>query len=119
MSAPHLLDTNILLRLSNPADVLHETCAKQIEQLHRAGATLYVTAQVLIEFWAVATRPTNVNGLGWNAENVSLELDDILVRFGLLPDHPAIFEHWRGYVSSHRIHGKKVHDVRLIATMKA
>ena len=60
----HLLDTNILVRLANTADAKHAEAAWAVVELHRRGEVLHVTAQVLIEFRNVATRPLALNGLG-------------------------------------------------------
>lgn len=59
-----LVDTSVLARLANTADPSHLTAARAVVELHRRGEVLHVTAQNLIEFRAVATRPVAVNGLG-------------------------------------------------------
>lgn len=65
--AKYLLDTNVVLRLSNPSDDQHELVTEAIATLLTQGDEYYLTEQVLIELWVVATRPINVNGLGWSA----------------------------------------------------
>ena len=59
-----LLDTNILVRLSNTADAMHFVASYAVTTLRQRGETLWITPQVLIEFRSVATRPASANGLG-------------------------------------------------------
>jgi len=51
----YLLDTNVVLRLSNPSDDQHELVTEAIATLLTQGNECYLTAQVLIELWVVAT----------------------------------------------------------------
>lgn len=58
----HLLDTNVLLRLIVAHDARSAVAAGAIDELQRAGESLLVAPQNLIEFWAAATRPIEANG---------------------------------------------------------
>ncbi len=60
-----LLDTNILLRLSATQAPEHADVVRAVTALLTRGDVPVIAAQVLIELWVVATRPTNVNGFGW------------------------------------------------------
>ena len=62
-----LVDTSLLGRLANRADVLHSVAKAAIAELHRRGEVLNITPQNLIEFRNFATRPAGVNGLGLTA----------------------------------------------------
>lgn len=110
-----LLDTNILLRVVNYADPEHELVLEAMTTLADKGHTLAVTPQVLIEFWAVATRPSVVNGFGWSPEVVALEITRIRSLFQVLPDSEDIFTNWLQLVSAYNVSGKQVHDTRLVA----
>lgn len=61
----YLLDTNVVLRFCNPSDVQHNLATDAISCLLTQGDECFLTAQVLVELWVVATRPVEVNGLGW------------------------------------------------------
>ena len=37
--------------------------------------------------------------------------------FALLPDHPAIYDHWKRLVATHGVIGNQVYDARLVAAM--
>jgi predicted nucleic acid-binding protein len=75
--AKYLLDTNVVLRLSNPSDGQHELVTEAVANLLARADECYLTAQVLIELWVVATRPTNVNGLGWSVEQTRNIIDQL------------------------------------------
>ena len=60
------LDTNILIFLVNRAAVEHEVAERSVELLAQTGQRALLAQQVLFEFWVAATRPPEVNGLGWS-----------------------------------------------------
>jgi predicted nucleic acid-binding protein len=76
-----------------------------------------ITLQNLIEFWSVASRPTEANGLGWSVETVRQEIDRLLALFPLLDDTGDVFTHWLQLVSAYRVIGRRVYDARLVAAM--
>lgn len=117
MSNRYLLDTNILLRASDPVSSNYTLATEAVDILLLQGNECVITAQVLVEFWAVATRPVNVNGLGWSIEQTSAEIEQILNQFTLLEETPQIFTDWLSYVTTYKVMGKRVHDVRLMAVM--
>ena len=61
-----LLDTNVLLRLADEQSRERSVAEEAIARLLERGIPVFISAQVLVEFWAVATRPEQVNGLGWS-----------------------------------------------------
>ena len=46
-------------------------------------------------------------------------IDQIERVFTLLPDHPAIYDHWKRLVATHGVIGNQVYDARLVAAMMA
>ncbi len=52
----YLVDTNVLLRSIQVSYPLHAVAVDSISSLLRQDQELSITAQNLIEFWAVATR---------------------------------------------------------------
>ena len=70
----HLIDTNVLARLIVVNDPRSQAARAAIDQLQQNGVGLVVTPQNLIEFWAVATRPVEANGLGLSVEKTREEV---------------------------------------------
>jgi predicted nucleic acid-binding protein len=115
----HLLDTNVLARLANARDPANPVATRAVTVLHRAGETLYLTPQTLIEFRSVATRPAAANGLGMSAAAAEAEAAGFEAKFPLLPDTPDIYPTWKALVAALGVIGKQVHDARLVAVCHA
>jgi predicted nucleic acid-binding protein len=86
-----------------------------VARLLSEGHEVCVCPQNLIEFWAVATRPLEANGLGRTPDEVVTEISDIQARFVLPPDIPEIFTQWKTLVQSGSVRGQRTHDARLAA----
>jgi predicted nucleic acid-binding protein len=115
----YLLDTNVVMRFCNPSDVQHDLATDAISRLLMQSDECLLVTQVIIEFWVVATRPTQVNGLGWTAEQTRSTIDQLLDRFPFLEESPQIFPNWLNLVTANRVMGKRTHDARIIAAMLA
>lgn len=113
----YLLDTNIILRLAEPAHPMHGIALTAVKKLFADGHSLCLIPQNLIEFWNVATRPADRNGLGWTTSQTDADLAGLESVFTILPDSPAIYSEWRRLVVEHSVAGKQVHDTRLVAAM--
>jgi len=114
-----LLDTNVLLRLSQP-DNPHSTPAeKAIQSLRMSGRILCVVPQSLYEFWAVATRPQSANGLGMATDEVREHVRLIKRLYTFLNDDTSLFANWESLVQKYCAVGKSAHDARLVAAMFA
>jgi predicted nucleic acid-binding protein len=111
----YLLDTNVLVRLANAADVRYAIADRAVMELHRRGEVLHLTPQVLMEFRNVATRPLARNGLGLSTVDAEMQSAGFETRFPLLADTPDIYSAWKALVSALAVTGKQVHDARLVA----
>lgn len=113
----YLLDTNIILRFTDSDSAEYELINNAISQILVEGGQCLITAQVITEFWVVATRPMTVNGLGWTVEKTEQAVQMLINQFDLLEETAAIFPQWLSLVTSYRISGKRTHDVRIQAVM--
>lgn len=114
-----LLDTNIVLRTVNQDDALYPLASGAVRRLSTLRHELVVAPQVIYEFWSTASRPTNVNGLGWPLLTVRAVVDDLLREWTLLEDTPEVFRTWLELVTRHQVSGRQVHDARLAAALRA
>jgi predicted nucleic acid-binding protein len=105
-----LLDTNILLRRVQPSHPSHALAVDSVARLLAAGEAVHFTLQNIAEFWNVATRPAQHNGLGFSASVTLAEVEKIEAAFELLPDAPALYAEWKSLVVRHGVIGVKVHD---------
>jgi predicted nucleic acid-binding protein len=112
-----LLDTNVLLRIAQPAHPQRTEALEATVRLSEAELDLCLVPQVLYEFWSVATRPVSVNGLGMDAAAAERSLDELTHDFHLQRDERGVYGHWRSLIAAHRVRGKNAHDARLVAAM--
>jgi predicted nucleic acid-binding protein len=115
----YLVDTNVLLRWSQPQLPEHPLAFAAVDTLQRRGEGVFLTPQNLVEFWNVATRPALSNGLGLSPAEADRDVQRLEHVFPLLPDIPAIHAEWRQLVVAVIVQGRQVHDARLAAVMRA
>lgn len=111
----YLLDTNILLRASDRASSHYDLAVNSVASLIAQGHECIITSQVLIEFWVVATRPIEVNGLGWSTERTEAKINQLISQFTVVEETEAILPCWLELVTRYQIKGKRTHDARLMA----
>ena len=113
-----LLDTNLLARWLNVEDRDHATAKESLRVLRQQGHVPCLVPQNLYEFWSVATRPTDANGLGMSVSEANAEIQRFAPPlFRLLRDERAILLRWQELVSKYEVKGKVAHDAQLVAAM--
>lgn len=113
-----LVDTNILLSSAQTSHPVYGNVARVVRVLLNRGDELFVIAQNVIEFWAVATRPITNNGFGLTTDEATQELTKLKALFAILPDTADILPEWEQLVVKHQVLGKQVYDARLVAAMQ-
>ena len=113
-----LVDTNVLLRRTQPDHPSHTLAVESVAKLLAAAEPVYFTLQNITEFWNVATRPAANNGLGLSVALTLSEVEKIERLLAVLPDAPAVYGEWKRLVVQHGVMGVKVHDAKLVAMMK-
>ncbi|MDW8106647.1 MAG: PIN domain-containing protein [Armatimonadota bacterium] len=114
-----LVDTNVVLRWLQPSAPEHPQAVQALLHLVRRGMSLVLSSQSLVEFWNVATRPTNANGLGWTVERAEQALNDLEQQFTVVYETEQVYAEWKQLVATYRVSGRQVFDARLVAFMLA
>ena len=114
-----LLDTNIVLRSKQASSQHFKQVTEKLIQLLGEGNKLVICSQVIYEFYVVATRPENSNGLGLSPENAIKEVDNIIGTYIIIDDNNQIFPNWKELVKTFRVSGKTAHDARIVALMQS
>ncbi|HXU36858.1 MAG TPA: type II toxin-antitoxin system VapC family toxin [Blastocatellia bacterium] len=114
----YAIDTNILARSIEEAHPMHQIASEAVETLVSSEELVCIFPQVLYEFWVIATRPREQNGLGMSAAEAELQCVTFERIFTMMPDVPSIYAEWKSLVSQHEVMGKKAHDARIVAAMK-
>jgi predicted nucleic acid-binding protein len=112
-----LIDTNILLRLTNLSSALHPLVRRAADTLIARGQALSFTTQNLVEMWGTCTRPEDKNGLGLTIAETEGRVAAIEGSMHRLPEDDRIYAVWRRLVREHSVSGARVHDARLAAAM--
>lgn len=112
-----LVDTNVLLRSAQPNHPSYPQAISAVSRLMRRNDLLFFCSQNIAEFWNVATRPADRNGIGLSVDEVLREIRSNENLFALLPDIPAVYTIWKQIVEEQKVQGVKVYDARLVAFM--
>src|SRR5947208_884988 len=110
-----LLDTNILLRSSQPAHPHHSAAVASVAAISKRGDLLCISSQTVYEFLAVCTRDVNDRGLGMSQVEADAQLSKLLGGIDVLYDSAAVIQELRRLTVAHAVKGKSVHDARLVA----
>jgi len=115
----YLVDTNILLRVSQQGDSRYELIGAALKRLGDQQSQLCFTLQNVAEFWNVCTRPVERNGYGLSPAEANLRVEYVERTMTYLPDNERVYSIWRTLVIAHNVHGVQVHDAHLAAVMLA
>src|SRR5438128_592066 len=114
----YAIDTNILARSIEEPHPMHRTASEAVETLVSSGEVVCVFPQTVYEFWVIATRPREQNGLVMSAAEAETQCAEFERIFSLMLDVPAIYAEWKSLVTQHAVKGKKAHDARIVAAMR-
>jgi predicted nucleic acid-binding protein len=114
----YLIDSNILIRWVQPSAPDYPIVESALEALANHGAVLCYTSQNVAEFWNACTRPADRNGYGLLPQEADQRARLFESRLRLLADSLAIHQEWRQLIVTHNVSGVRVHDARLVATMR-
>ena len=112
------VDTNILVRSVQTSNAQFSITENALDTLRHRQEILCIAPQNLVEFWVVATRPLDKNGLGMTPARAATEIRALLGLFRLLSYRPQVFEAWQHIVLTQGISGKQGHDAHLVAMMQ-
>jgi predicted nucleic acid-binding protein len=112
-----LLDTNILGRYVVASDPAHASVTAALLRLQQTGSEIRICSQNLYEFWSVATRGVEHNGLGMSPAEARTEVDRLRSAFAVLAESPSLLEVWLDLCTKYGTIGRSAHDARLVALM--
>jgi predicted nucleic acid-binding protein len=118
-----LADTNILTAFTNTVHVHSGVVRQALNKLRSANEQVVLAPQSLYEFWAVATRATNLaspvsNGLGMTTDQTRAWVNYFKRQFEVLSDRDDLHVRWLEVVTKKRVKGFRSYDARLVAAMK-
>jgi predicted nucleic acid-binding protein len=111
------IDSNVLLRIADPGDAKHDAAVTTLAALVNSGEILVITPQIAAEFWNVATRPVQNNGLGMSVDEARNEMVRLEGFFSICEESVDVYVEWTRLVVAHAVKGVQVHDARIVAAM--
>ena len=116
---PGIVDTNVL-GYAPDADAPQHTAARALLEAARdeASATLFVTSQILCEFYSIVTNPRRVPRPRSAAE-ATTALSGLLAFLHVLPVPEHAVDGLLDLLRRHPVTGGDVFDLQIVATMQA
>jgi len=117
---PGVLDANVLAYAVD-ADAPHHAASRALlDAASDPSIALYVTSQILCEFYSVITNPRRVRVVSSSAEALSI-ISAMLALPGLfvLPTPARAVAGWMQLPQRHPVTGGDVFDFQIVATMQA
>jgi len=117
---PGVLDANVLAYAVDVTARQHVASSALVEAASDPSVTLYVTSQILCEFYSVITNPRRVAVVSSPTEALSI-ISAMLALPGLrvLPTPARAVDGWMRLLQRHPVTGGNVFDLQIVATMQA
>lgn len=115
---PGVVDTNVLVYALDADAPQHAASRTLLEAGHDPANTLYVTPQILGEFYAIVTNPRRVPKPRSPAEAIAA-IADLLAYVHVLPVPARTVDGWLDLLRRHPVTGGDVFDLQIAATMQA
>jgi toxin-antitoxin system PIN domain toxin len=117
---PGILDANVLAYAVNADAPQHAASRALLETARDPSARLYVTSQILCEFYSVITNRRRVAVPSSPTEALRI-LSALLALPGLhvLPVPARVVAGWMDLLQRHPVTGGNVFDLQIVATMQA
>jgi uncharacterized protein len=115
---PGIVDANVLVYAMDADAPQHHASRTLLEAARDSSTTLYVTSQILCEFYSIVTNSRRVPRPRSSADAVRA-ISDLLVFLHVLPIPARAVEGWLDLLRRHPVTGGDVFDLQIVATMMA
>jgi uncharacterized protein len=113
---PGIVDTNVLVYALDADATQHLVSRRLLDEGCNGATNLYVTSQILCEFYSIVTNPRRVAKPRSAAEAIAA-ITNLLSFLKVLPIPAHTVEGWLGLLRSRPVMGGDVFDLQLVATM--
>jgi predicted nucleic acid-binding protein len=115
---PGIIDANVLVYALDADALQHVASRNLLDEGRRGATTLYVTSQILCEFYSIVTNPRRV-AKPRNAVDAIAAIVRLLSFLHVLPTPARAVEGWLDLLRRRPVTGADVFDLQLVATMLA
>jgi predicted nucleic acid-binding protein len=117
---PGVVDANILIYAVNTDAPQHAASRHLLEEALTADVTLYVTSQILCEFYSVVTNPKRITKPFTAAETTQMIVDLLeLPGLRVLPTPASAAQRLTELLKRRPVIGAGIFDLQIVATMQA
>jgi uncharacterized protein len=113
-----IIDANVLVYAMDADAPQHEVSRALLEAAQQASLTLYVTPQILCEFYSIVTNPRRVPKPRTPADACQA-LSRLLTFLQVLPVPRETFHFLLDLLTQYPVTGGDVFDLQIVATMRA
>jgi len=117
---PGLVDANILVYAADTGAPQHAASNGLLEAARNPSMVLYLTSQILCEFYSIVTHPRRV-AVPYSSAEALEAITALLALPGIrvLPTPASAVAGWMALLRRHPVTGGDVFDLQLVATMQA
>ncbi|HEY1301203.1 MAG TPA: TA system VapC family ribonuclease toxin [Stellaceae bacterium] len=115
---PGIVDTNVLIYALDTAAPQHAAALALLDAAREDAATLFVTSQILCEFYSVMTNPRRVARPRSTGEAMTV-LFEMLAFLYVLPTPAGTIDRLLDLLRRRPVSGSDVFDLHLVASMQA
>ena len=115
---PGIIDANVLVYAMDADAPQHAASRALLEAARNGSTTLYVTLQILCEFYSIVTNARRVPKPRSPADALAA-ISRLLAFLHVLPTPAGAVETWLDLLRRHPVTGGDVFDLQLVATMLA
>jgi toxin-antitoxin system PIN domain toxin len=117
---PGLLDANVLVYAVDSGAAQHAASDGLLEAARNPATVLYLTSQILYEFYSIVTNPRRI-AAPYSPEEALESISALLALPGIrvLPTPARAVAGWMALLQRHPVTGGDVFDLQLVATMQA
>ena len=117
---PGVIDANILVYAADTGAAQHAVSDGLLKTAQNPSTVLYLTSQILCEFYSVATNPRRMVAPFYSSEAIE-SVSALLAMPGihLLPTPTQAIVGWMDLLRRNPVTGARVFDLQIVATMQA
>lgn len=116
---PGLVDTNVLVYAVNADAPQHSVARRLLHAARDPSTTLYVTSQILCEYFSIITNSKRVTRPCSSSEGLQMVLAILeLPGIHVLPCPTTTVPAFLGLLSKHLVLGAQIFDLQIVATMQ-
>ncbi len=115
---PGIVDANVLVYAMDADAPQHAASRALLEAARDSSTTLYVTSQILCEFYSVVTNARRVSNPRSPGDALRA-ISGLLTFLHVLPIPARTVEGWLDLLRRHPVTGGDIFDLQIIATMQA